>query len=489
MSGLSVFFLCLLLLGAGYVVYGRLAEKLFGVNYEKVMPCVSRADGVDYAPLPWWKIFLIQLLNIAGLGPVFGALAGCLFGPACLLWIVLGCIFAGALHDFYAALISARHDGENLPETIGRYLGKPALYALRCVCVLLLVLVGVVFTKGPAGMLHSLCPGISVTWWCVIILGYYFAATILPINTIIGRVYPLFGALFVVMALGLLIGLPLSDLPVLPNLDVMTNVHPKGIGIWPMIFVTIACGAISGFHATQSPLMVRCTRRPQEMRRIFYGAMICEGAVALIWACVGLSLRDTLTAYAMGPDGPVFGAEGGTLSFMQLTLASPATAVTSACDTLMGGFGTVLAVLGVTILPITSGDTAMRSCRLMLADTLRLRQNTPLPRLAIALPLFAAVIIISQIDFSLLWRYFGWSNQALSCITLWMITVFLRRNGRCFWPALIPALFMTVVCTAYLLVSKDCGIELPSAVGTWAGIILAAGAAALLLLRRQKICG
>lgn len=457
MTGLLVFFLCAALLVAGYFVYGRLAERVYGLPHEMEMPCVAHPDGVDFVPLPTWKIFLIQLLNIAGLGPVVGAVSGCLFGPAALLWIVIGCIFAGAMHDFLAARMSADAGGANLPELVGENLGRPASHAMRTVCVGLLLLVGVVFTLLPAGMLHGICPGVSEFAWSVTIITYYFLATILPINVIIGRIYPIFGALFLFMAAGLGIMLPVSGYEVLPCLNFFINMHPAGQQIWPALFVTIACGAISGFHATQSPMMVRCLPDAFHMRRVFYGAMIVEGMVALVWATVGLTLRDLVVAT---PDG-------GEALFYTL---KPAVAVTAACNLLLGHKCALFAVLGVVVLAVSSGDTAMRSCRLMLSDLLHLEQSVLWKRLALALPIFATVIILSNVDFSVVWRYFGWANQALSCITLWSITVCLRRRGRCFWLSLPPAVFMTVMCTTFLFAAPECGIELPMQTATLIGL-------------------
>ncbi len=479
MSGLLIFILCAALLVAGYFVYGRFAEKVYGLSDTMQMPSVVHPDGVDYSPLPTWKVFLIQLLNIAGLGPVFGALSGCLFGPSALLWIVLGCILAGAMHDFLSAMMSLEHDGENLPELVGRYLGNAARWVMRIVCILLLLLVGVVFTKGPAGMLQAMIPEISDLWWCAAILLYYFLATVLPIDTIIGKVYPYFGALFLFMAVALLVTVPFGEHEVLPNVDFFTNVHPSGLSVWPMIFVTIACGAISGFHATQSPLMVRCLTRRGDMRRVFYGAMIMEGLVALIWATVGLTLRDVLVDYAVVEQGgrsvvkALEQAGGNAASFMQICMVDPATAVKVACTSYLGHVGAVLALLGVVVLPITSGDTAMRCCRLMVADIIRVDQGPKFKRFMIAIPLFVAVILISRMDFGVIWRYFGWSNQMLSCFTLWSITVLLRRRARWYWISLLPACFMTVMCTTYLLYARECGIEFPLGVSSLAGIALA----------------
>lgn len=460
MLGFIAYLVCALLLVAGYLWYGRLAEKVYGVDMEMTMPCVSKADGVDFVPLPMWKIFLIQLLNIAGLGPVVGAISGCLFGPVALLWIVVGCIFAGAMHDFLSAAMSAERGGENLPEIVGAELGRPARYAMRLVCIFLLLMVGVVFTLLPAGMVSKLFGLMSPMGWSIAILAYYFLATILPINAIIGRIYPFFGAIFLFMAVGMAVMLPVGGYEVLPNLDFLSNQHPKGISIWPMLFVTIACGAISGFHATQSPMMVRCLRRPSDLRRVFYGAMVAEGLVALIWCVVGLSLREVIV--------------NGNETLAQLIVQNPSSAVHAAATLLLGSTGGMVAVLGVVVLAVTSGDTAMRSCRLMLADVLRVKQAGIVSRLALALPLFAVVILISQLDFSVIWRYFGWGNQTLACFTLWSVAVCLRRRGRRSIMALLPALFMTCMCSTFLLHAPECAINLPLQVATPIGCAIAA---------------
>ncbi len=487
MSGLIVFLLCVFLLVGGYALYGRVAERVYGADLSRPMPCDTLADGVDYVRLPSWRVFLIQLLNIAGLGPVFGALAGCLFGPVALLWIVLGCIFAGAMHDFLAALMSADNGGENLPETVGRMLGRVARACMRALCFVLLLLVGVVFTKGPADMLHALMGGVPSLWWAVIILCYYFLATVLPIDVIIGKIYPFFGALFLFMAVGMAVMLPFCGHEVLPSLDFFANMHPQAasISIWPMLFVTIACGAISGFHATQSPLMVRCLGSRREMRAVFYGAMVVEGIIALIWAVVGLSLRDVITDYALQPGSTELlqtAAGQGTLSFMELSLKSPATAVNAACTMFLGPLGAAVAVLGVVVLPITSGDTAMRTCRLILAEVFRLEQKTRWKRLALALPIFAAVIVIANVDFSVIWRYFGWANQALACFTLWSIAVLLRRRGRCHWLASLPALFMTTMCATFIFHAPE-GLQWSQGLSSALGAAFAAACGVLFFVR------
>lgn len=474
MTGLYVFLLSLALLVVGYLVYGRFAERVYGVAWEEAMPCIKNPDGVDYVPLPTWRIFLIQLLNIAGLGPVVGAVSGCLFGPVALLWIVLGCLFAGAMHDFLSALMSAQRNGANLPELVGENLGQGARYMMRFICIFLLLMVGVVFTLLPAGMLQSVLGGLTDKEWGCVILLYYLLATILPIQTLVGRIYPIFGAVFLFMALGLTFMLPLCGHEVLPNLDFFANQHPKGISIWPMLFVTIACGAISGFHATQSPMMVRCLPEMRNMRRVFYGAMVVEGMVALVWATVGLTLRDVLLEDSQ--------------TLLQLTMANPSQAVHAACRELLGEQGGLVAVLGVVVLAITSGDTAMRSCRLMLADVVHLPQRQLGKRLALALPLFASVIVISQVDFSVIWRYFGWGNQLLACFTLWSITACLRRRDRWYVISLIPALFMTCMCTTFLFYAPECGIGLSQQVSTTIGLIVSVLCLSVFWMSSCKAC-
>ncbi len=492
MTGLLVFCLCLLLLLGGYQLYARFAERVYGAAMQQPMPCSSLADGVDYVRLPTWRVFLIQLLNIAGLGPVFGALAGALFGPVSLIWIVVGCIFAGGMHDFLAALMSAEHGGENLPETVGRVLGRVARLCMAGICVLLLLLVGVVFTKGPADMLHALMSDVPALWWATGILIYYFLATVLPIDVIIGKLYPCFGSLFLFMAVGMGLMLPFCEYELLPDLDVFTNAHPQGMNIWPMLFVTSCCGAISGFHATQSPMMVRCLGERRHMRRVFYGAMVAEGVIALIWATVGLTLREVLTDYVLlpGSHAPQLapGAENAkALTFGQLVLKNPAAAVNAACCAVLGPVGAVIAGLGIVVLPITTGDTAMRTCRLILADTFRMEQRTRWKRLALALPIFAAVILLAAVDFSIIWRYCGWATQCLACFTLWSLAVVLQQRRRLHWVATIPALFMTAMCVTYILHAPE-GMGLSLAISSALGLPVAA-ACLLLFLGKTRFNG
>lgn len=465
MSGLLYFILAFALLALGYVFYGRFAERVYGPKMDAVPPSVARYDGVDYVPMPRWRVFLIQLLNIAGLGPVFGALSGALYGPAALLWIVVGCIAGGAVHDYLAAMLSVDHGGENLPETMGRYLGGGARHVLRVLCAALCVLVGVVFTMGPAAMLGDLFHT-GVWIWCAVIFGYYFLATLLPIQTLIGRLYPFFGALFIFMAVGVLASLLASGTEILPDRDFFTNAHPRRLPLWPMLFVTIACGAISGFHATQSPLMARCLPGMRDARPVFYGGMIAEGFIALIWATVGLSFR---TAAGSG--------------LAELTLQNPSLSVTAVCTALLGRFGAVLAVLGVVVLPVTSGDTAFRCARLMLSDMFRLEQRRLRHRLMLAVPLFAVSIVLTQVNFQVIWRYFGWFNQVIAAMTLWMIAAALRSRRSWHWIATVPAALMTVMCVTYLLCAPEC-LALPVPASTAAGV-LAASVFLGVLLRRK----
>lgn len=437
------FTLCLLALIAGYFLYGRVVERIFGPDDRKT-PALTRTDGVDYIPMSTWKIFMIQFLNIAGLGPIFGAIMGAKFGTASYLWIVLGSIFAGAVHDYLSGMLSMRHDGESLPELIGRYLGVTTKQVMRVFSVILMVLVGSVFVAGPAGLLANLTPEVlDTTFWIVVVFLYYVLATMLPIDKIIGKIYPLFALALLFMAVGILVMLYVNH-PALPELwDGLQNTHPDAshLPIFPIMFVSIACGAISGFHATQSPLMARCMKSERHGRPVFYGAMITEGIVALIWAAAAT----------------YFFHENG----MEETNA--AVIVDAVTKDWLGTVGGVLAVLGVIAAPITSGDTAFRSARLIVADFLGLEQKSIRKRLYICVPMFLAAIgllLYSLRDaqgFDMIWRYFAWSNQTLSVFTLWAVTVYLVRvkRGRYFYLTFIPAMFMTAVCTTYICVAPE----------------------------------
>ena len=457
------FSLSLLALFIGYFLYGRFIERLFGPD-SRVTPAVAKSDGVDYIVLPNWKVFMIQFLNIAGTGPIFGAIMGAKFGPVAYLWIVLGCIFAGATHDYLSGMLSMRNDGAGLPELIGKYLGKATKQVMLVFTVLLLIMVGTVFVYSPAEILHTM--GGDTIMWIAIIFGYYVIATMLPIDKIIGKVYPLFAFSLLFMAAALMVVLFIKN-PVLPELwDHMYNMgaetHPEkwSDAIFPALFITIACGAISGFHATQSPLMARCVKSEKMGRPIFYGAMITEGVVALIWATVA-------SWFFYGVEAPgyelIAGADKGFYT------SAPAV-VNLVCKDWLGITGAVLAMLGVVAAPITSGDTAFRSCRLIVAEWLKLDQRPIAKRLFICVPLFCISIamLVWQIEnpdgFNTIWQYFGWSNQTLSVFTLWTLTVYLVREKKNFWVTLIPALFMTTVCSTFFFVSKQ-ALGLPLEIG------------------------
>ena len=461
------FFGCLALLILGYFTYGVFVEKIFGIEPSRPTPCCTLEDGVDYISMPTWKVFFIQLLDIAGLGPIFGPILGALYGPAALLWIVIGCIFAGAVHDYFSGMLSVRSKGGSIPEVVGDFLGMPARQIMRVFSVILLVLVGVVFILGPAKLLGNLT-GINVQVLVTCIFGYYFLATILPIDKIIGRLYPIFGALLLFMTFGVVGGLIFHGYDILPNLDFVTNTNPDGKPIWPLLFITLSCGAISGFHSTQSPLMARCIQNESRGRMVFYGAMIVEGIIALIWATVGLSFYDTPEALNA-----------------VIATGSPAAVVNEACNTLLGPIGGFLAIMGVIILPISSGDTAFRSTRLILAETFKVDQTKAVKRLMIAVPLFVIAFFITQVDFKIVWRYFGWSNQMLSMLVLWASAMYLVKNNKFHWICSIPATFMTAVDIAFILQAKI-GFNLPATVSNIASVIGAAVVMAMFLSYAAK---
>jgi carbon starvation protein CstA len=439
----------------GYLFYGRFVERMFGPD-DRVTPAVAKADGVDFMVLPSWKIFMIQFLNIAGTGPIFGAIMGAKFGPAAYLWIVLGCIFAGAVHDYLSGMLSIRHGGANQPEIVGSYLGQTTKKVMLVFSVFLLMMVGAVFVFSPAKILGDMWEPAAIvegagkyTFWIVVIFIYYLVATMLPIDKVIGKVYPLFAFSLLFMA-GALFVVLLVKWPSLPEIWEGLSVEaltPKAI--FPSLFITIACGAISGFHATQCPLMARCMKDEHMGRSIFYGSMITEGVVALIWATVAMYFFY---------DQPTPGYEqiaGGAN-----VIGDAPSVVNLICNEWLGVFGGILALLGVVAAPITSGDTALRSCRLIIADFLGLEQHSIRRRLYVCVPLFAAVIALlvwqmsDKEGFGMLWSWFGWSNQTLSVFMLWAITVYLVQQEKPYVITLIPALFMTVVCATFLLTEQ-----------------------------------
>lgn len=453
---MAYFIFCIVFLIAGYFTYGRFVEKTFGSDPGGAIPAREMADGIDYVPLPTWKAFCIQVLNIAGLGPIFGPILGALYGPAALFWIVIGAIFAGAVHDYYSGMLSFRNKGASVPEVVGKFMGMPARMVMRVVSMALMILVGVVFILGPANLLGSLT-GLSVQFFVVCIFGYYFVASFLPVDKIIGRVYPLLGLLLLFMTLGILVGMAFSDMHILPRLDPFQNTHPDHLPIWPMLFITLACGAISGFHSTQSPLMARCICYETKGRLVFYGAMIAEGIIALVWATAGLS-------FYQSPEALYQVIEAGT----------PSLVVDQVCRSLLGPVGGTLAILGVIVLPITSGDTAFRSTRLILAETFRLSQARPFNRLLLLIPLFLTAYAISTQDFQVIWRYFGFTNQFLAMMVLWAAALFMAGSRRIHWMASVPAAFMTAVCISFIA-QADIGFNLSAESANIMGVAASLG--------------
>lgn len=434
------FTIALLLLICGYFLYGKYIERVFGPDKTRKTPALTMTDGVDYIPMPTWKIFMIQFLNIAGLGPIFGAIMGAKFGVASYIWIVVGTIFAGAVHDYISGMLSLRHQGESLPEIIGRYLGVTTKQLMRGFTVILMVLVGAVFVAGPAALLAKLTPDyMDETFWIIIVFLYYVIATLLPIDKIIGKIYPVFAVALLFMAFGILISLYVNC-PNLPEItDGLQNTHPDHLPIFPIMFVSIACGAISGFHATQSPLMARCMKTEKEGRIVFFGSMITEGIVALIWAAAA--------TYFFHENG--FGERNASIIVDSIT------------HNWLGTVGGVLAILGVIAAPITSGDTALRSARLIVADFIHLDQKIIRKRLYISIPIFTVTIAIllyslkDSAGFDMIWRYFAWCNQTLAVFTLWAVTVYIVKAKKNYLITLLPALFMTAVCSTYICIAPE----------------------------------
>ncbi len=438
------FFVSLAILISGYFIYGAILDRVFGVDSSRQTPVQRLKDGVDYVELPLWRIFLIQFLNIAGLGPIFGAVAGAMWGPVAFLWIVFGCIFGGMTHDYISGMLSIRHDGKSIPEIVGKYLGVGVKQFMRGFTVLLMIVVGAVFVKGPAGILNDIShDAFHINFWIGAVFIYYILATLLPIDKLIGRIYPVFGFALLFMALGIIIGI-FAEGYTIPEFSAASfnNMHTSAASfpVFPMMFVSIACGAISGFHSTQSPLMARCISNEKYGKRIFAGAMVAEGVVALIWAAAAMAF---------------FGGVKELNSSMTQHGNNAAWAVNIISNTLLGKVGAVLALLGVVAAPITSGDTAFRSARLIVADFLGYNQKPIKNRLFITLPLFICGFILVQADFGVIWRYMAWSNQTLAMIVLWAITVYLAAEQKFYWITLIPAMFMTMVCFSYIIVVPE----------------------------------
>ena len=449
------FLACLAILIVGYFTYGTFVSKSIGYDDNNPTPAIRLRDGVDYTPMPWYKVFLIQFLNIAGTGPIFGAISGALFGPVAFLWITFGTLFAGGVHDYLSGVVSMKHDGISVSEIVGIYLGDKMKNVMRVFSVILLVLVGTVFITSPAGLLTSMT-GWDKMLWVVIIIIYYIIATVLPIDKIIGKIYPLFGGALLAMAIGLCGSMILGHVNGSMTMMELTmeNLHPSGLSVFPFLFVTIACGAISGFHATQSPMMARCVGRESESKRVFYGAMVVEGIVALIWCAVTIAFFGDTIAIQAGLDA--FGGPSGVVNEISVGL--------------LGKFGAILALLGVVACPITSGDTAFRSARLTIADAFKIKQDSLKSRFMLAIPLFVVGSFLTTINFDIIWRYFAWSNQTLATIFLWTGAVFLLNNSKNFWIACLPATPMTYVVISYLLQAEE-GFQLPATFANTTGII------------------
>lgn len=445
----------------GYFLYSRVVERIFVIDPQRKTPAITMANGVDFVAMPSWKIFLIQFLNIAGLGPIFGAVAGAMWGAVAFLWIVLGSIFAGGVHDYFSGMLSLRHNGKSITEISGHYLGNGVKQFMRVFTVILMVMVGAGFIMGPAKILDDMTGNFAgMTMWVWIIFIYYVAATMLPIDKVIGKIYPVFGFALLFMAVGISMMMIINGLPI-PELTFasLTNQHyaPQDFPVFPMVFITIACGAVSGFHATQSPLMARCMTNEKQGRKIFYGAMITEGVVALIWAAIGMSF---------------YGGVRELNDVMIRNQSNAAFVVNEISISLLGTVGGFLALVGVVAAPITSGDTAFRSARIIVADFLNYKQGPIKNRLIISVPLFAAGYLLTQINFGVIWRYFAWTNQTLATIVLWTITAYLIKEKKSYWVTLIPATFMTIVVISYLLQAPE-GFQLPVDISYMAGILVA----------------
>lgn len=470
---MTAFLIAIAVLIGGYFIYGMVIERVFGIDPKRPTPAYTRTDGIDYIPLSPWRVFLIQFLNIAGLGPIFGAIMGIMFGPAAFLWITFGTIFAGAVHDYLSGMISLRSGGASLPEIVGQELGPGVKNVMRVWSVVLLILVGAVFVISPAGIIDDITPDANDRLiWVGVIFVYYMLATLLPIDRLIGRLYPIFGAALLFMAVALLVVMIAGGMTIPDGFsDGLSSRYGDDTHmIFPMMFVSIACGAISGFHATQSPMMARCLTNERLARPIFYGAMVAEGLVALIWAAAAIAFT---------------GSYGSLHQYMTEHGANAGALVREISVTWLGDLGGILALLGVVAAPITTGDTALRSTRLMVADMLHIDQKKITKRLLISIPIFALTFLIMCIDFNVLWRYFAWCNQSLAVFTLWAVTVYLARHGKSYVVTLLPAMFMTAVTVSYLIFAPR-----PEGFGLGFGVAVAAGstvAIALMILFMSKI--
>lgn len=480
------FITAILLLVAGYFVYGKIVERYLDVDPSRKTPAYEKTDGVDYTPLPTWKVFVIQFLNIAGLGPIFGAVTGAAFGPAAYLWIVIGCIFMGAVHDFFAGMMSINNGGVNMPDLAAKYLGKRMKGLMNFVVIFLLMAVGVSFVIGPSGLMQNLT-GIDKEIWLYVIFGYYIIATILPVDKIIGSIYPFMGAVLLFMAVGVGVMLIVGDLNGSHHMVELTpamlknwHFNPEGNLLIPMMFIVISCGAISGFHATQSPMMARCLKNEKHARPVFYGAMIAEGVVAMIWATAAM-------AYCGGPEGlnNAMTSVGTEINGVIVRNAQAADLVDLICKSWLGKVGAVIAILGVVICPITSGDTAFRSLRLSLGDLLKYDQKPIVKRVLICLPIFVTAFFFCKVDFSTAWSYLGIANQTLAALVLWTGAAYLTAKGKPHWMCSIPATFLTFICICFIVISP-LGLHLNPVVGYVAGGVIALAAFIFCILRSRR---
>ena len=443
------FFVCLVLLIVGFFTYSKLVEKIFRID-DRPTPAVAHPDGVDYVPMKTWRIFLVQLLNIAGLGPIYGALSGACWGPVVYLWIVFGTILGGGVHDFLSGMMSERNDGKSISEVVGLYMGKVITFIMRVFSVVLLVMVGVNFSVGPAGLLAKLTPDMLGTmFWLVVIMVYYLIATFLPIDKIIGKLYPVFGICLIIMAIGVIFGIFTNPAYTIPEIwDHFGSMHPSGTPIWSFMFITVACGAISGFHSTQSPLMARCMKSEKQGHFVFYGAMVCEGVIALIWAAAGCSLYEV--------------TDGLNTGLAQALAMGQSKAIYDVCSKTMGGVGIALAMIGVVVCPITSGDTAFRSARLTLADWFKIDQDSYGNRLKLCIPVLGVGAFLGIgnalgfINYTVIWRYFSWTNQTLAMIVLWAASMYLFKEKKNYWITAVPATFMSAVSSTYFVLAPEC---------------------------------
>ncbi|MBI9057944.1 MAG: carbon starvation protein A [Labilibaculum sp.] len=472
------FLAAIFILVLSYFFYGKFIERFFGANNNVKTPVVRLEDGVDFIPMPTWKMFTIQFLNIAGLGPIFGAILGAMYGPIAYIWIVFGCIFMGAVHDYFSGMLSIRNDGASLPEIVGKYLGSGIQNFIRLFTILLLIFVGVAFVTGPAGLLKDLTGG-GLNWWLYGIFAYYLLATLLPINKIIGKIYPIFGAALLLMAMsiaGIMIyksfngSLQLNEISILQLKNL--HVNPSQNILYPMLFIVISCGAISGFHSTQSPMMARCMKKESYGRPVFFGAMIAEGIVAIIWATAAMN----------------FFGDANSLNATVISGHNPAWIVNEICNTWLGRVGAIFAIIGVIACPITTGDTAFRSARLTIADIFKYKQSSIQSRLIVSIPLFVIGFLLSQLDFSTIWKYLGLSNQILSMVMLWTAAIYLAKEGKNHFYLSIPAVFMTAICFTYLFVApyKNGGLAITPEIGYILGLGIALGIYLLFHFKSRK---